>query len=262
MVRMADEESPYQRLVKEIAALEATAQRTENADVDISSMFQPTAASSARKYGELLVAIGKIEGGWAAITVQRPRAQPAPAKPAARVVPPQVAVQAAPQKPAPQQLQPSVQRTKVEAKKELEGFAKSLQGASSSAAAQATQKAETAAKGTVSGIAGGFGHIAESIGEIKLKRINTKDLVLPNLSLSDQVEELQRIIDGLRSGMFNEDELGVVVQEVYGLRQQVDDEKKELRKRKSEQSQDEFTLWTLRDQRLADAISLIEKKGA
>jgi len=97
---------------------------------------------------------------------------------------------------------------------------------------------------------------------IEVRHVNIKDLVLPSLSISDQVSELERIIEGLRASAFDQDHLSVVAEEVYGLRQEVNRLVREMKKKQAEMNPLDKTLWTMREERLNDAVLLLKAQGA
>jgi hypothetical protein len=97
---------------------------------------------------------------------------------------------------------------------------------------------------------------------IEVRHVNIKDLVLPSLSISDQVSELERIIEGLRASAFDQDHLSVVAEEVYGLRQEVNRLAREMKKKQAEMNPLDKTLWTMREERLNDAVLLLKAQGA
>ena len=100
--------------------------------------------------------------------------------------------------------------------------------------------------------------VPESKPQPKIKvKFNEKDLVLPKLSIADQISELERIIEGLKEQVFDENHREVVLQEVYGLSAYIERSSKDLRKRKITLNQTEQSLWALRQQRLDEAMSLI-----
>lgn len=100
--------------------------------------------------------------------------------------------------------------------------------------------------------------VPESKAQPKIKvKFNEKDLVLPKLSIADQISELERIIEGLKEQVFDENHKEVVLQEVYGLSAHIEKSSKDLRKRKITLNQTEQSLWALRQQRLDEAMSLI-----
>ncbi len=100
--------------------------------------------------------------------------------------------------------------------------------------------------------------VPESKPQPKIKvKFNEKDLVLPKLSIADQISELERIIEGLKEQVFDESHKEVVMQEIYGLSAYIERSSKDLRKRKMTLNQTEQSLWSLRQQRLDEAMSLI-----
>ena len=90
-----------------------------------------------------------------------------------------------------------------------------------------------------------------------IKKINESDLVLPNLSMADQISELEKILEGLKENVFDDKHIGVVIEELYGLADVTNQEKRRLKKNKISMSQLEQSLWALRDDRLNTAISLL-----
>ncbi|OJT94145.1 hypothetical protein Micr_00443 [Candidatus Micrarchaeum sp.] len=100
--------------------------------------------------------------------------------------------------------------------------------------------------------------VPESRPQPKIKvKFNEKDLVLPKLSIADQISELERIIEGLKEQVFDENHKEVVLQEIYGLSAYIERSSKDLRKRKITLNQTEQSLWALRQQRLDEAMGLI-----
>ncbi|MCL4403170.1 hypothetical protein M1310_00265 [Candidatus Marsarchaeota archaeon] len=95
---------------------------------------------------------------------------------------------------------------------------------------------------------------------IKVKKVNLKDLVLPNLSLPDQVSELERIIESISEGVLDQEHLDIVKQEVYGLYYFIELQRKQVVKEKKKLNSLEQSMWNLRDQRLVDAISALKQK--
>ncbi|MCL4372229.1 hypothetical protein M1373_02835 [Candidatus Marsarchaeota archaeon] len=92
--------------------------------------------------------------------------------------------------------------------------------------------------------------------KIKIK-YNENDLVLPKLSIADQISELERIIEGLKEHVFDEGHMEVVMQEVYGLSAHIDKSSKDLRKRRITLNETEQSMWNMRNQRLQEAMNLI-----
>ncbi len=90
-----------------------------------------------------------------------------------------------------------------------------------------------------------------------IKKINEGDLVLPNLSMADQISELEKILEGLKENVFDDKHIGVVIEELYGLVDVTNQEKRRIKKSRTTMSQLEQSLWALRDERLTTAISLL-----
>ncbi|MEM0148520.1 MAG: hypothetical protein QXY10_02900 [Candidatus Micrarchaeaceae archaeon] len=91
---------------------------------------------------------------------------------------------------------------------------------------------------------------------------NTKleDLVLPNLSITDQISELERIIEGLKENVFDNEHLEIIKEEIYGLADEINRNMKKMKKEKVAVSEYDQAALELRNQRLNDAITLIEKR--
>ncbi len=100
------------------------------------------------------------------------------------------------------------------------------------------------------------------IGEISRKKIDIGELVLPSLSTADQISELEKIIEGLRENVFDQEHLEVVANEVYGLKQVTAASHRGKPRRGGEQAELDQSLMELRDQRLDDAIALLNNIGA
>jgi len=98
---------------------------------------------------------------------------------------------------------------------------------------------------------------APRIKGFDIKKINEGDLVLPNLSMADQISELEKILEGLKENVFDGDHIGVVIEELYGLADVTNQERRRMKKNRISMSQLEQSLWRLRDDRLATAISLL-----
>ncbi len=236
---MADQEGGtlYSKLAGQIGEIESTAKRQEASTVDISGSFDAPFTKSTTSYKALINVIIEIEKKGGFFQRQRPTAKPLPPVAMAQVVVqaqqaqqpvelPPIQLQAAElqQEPVQQESQ------KIYAGRELSELAKSLPL-----------------------------HIPR-FGEHKLKKQNSADLVLPNLSLSDQVAELERILEGLTTGALGGDDLDTVRSEVYGLAMQVNNEKKGLKGKNKQLGSDEYSLWTLRDQRIEEVISAMKQR--
>jgi hypothetical protein len=115
------------------------------------------------------------------------------------------------------------------------------------------QEQEQKAKIELGSIIRNLGPIKKFSG-IKMKRVNTSQLVLPNLTLADQIAELERIIEGLKENVFDNEHMQIVIEELTGLNQVVSDAKKKGVVSKSELEQ---SLINLRDERLIEALALL-----
>ncbi len=89
------------------------------------------------------------------------------------------------------------------------------------------------------------------------KKVDVEQMVLPSLSMSDQIAELERIIEGMKENIFDADHFEIVMEEVYALVKTVNDRKKRMKKSGAKVSALEQSLWLLRDRRLEEAIGAI-----
>ncbi|MEM3227869.1 MAG: hypothetical protein QXK65_02905 [Candidatus Micrarchaeaceae archaeon] len=108
-----------------------------------------------------------------------------------------------------------------------------------------------------------FGGIAPKLKELKRPRAKSSDLVLPTLSLTDQISELERIIEGVKSNIFDKEHMEIVKLEVFGLDSIVEKaarERKKQAKQQAEKSELEESLVSVRNQRLADAVALLQNR--
>ena len=94
-------------------------------------------------------------------------------------------------------------------------------------------------------------------GELKIKRLDTKKLVLPNLPISDQIRELEQIMAALKENALDGDQMKVARLELAGLKQHVKDMEEELAREKKSLSALDRSLWDMREQRLDEAVSLM-----
>jgi hypothetical protein len=97
--------------------------------------------------------------------------------------------------------------------------------------------------------------------KINIRRINLKELVLPSLSMADQISELERIIEGIRENAFDQEHMTIVVEEVYGLQKYIAMQEKEQKRKRIEPSPLEQSLIALREQRLNDAFLELRQRG-
>ena len=95
------------------------------------------------------------------------------------------------------------------------------------------------------------------IEEVQIS-MNLKDLVLPNLPMAEQVPELEKMIEGLRINIFDSDQIATLRKELQGLQAEMANEKAEMQKSKTEPIDSEKELWTVREQRLAEALAMVK----
>ncbi len=111
------------------------------------------------------------------------------------------------------------------------------------------------------------GELESIISEIKLEKIHLRlrkvkqsELILPNLSPTDQISELEKIIEGLKENVFDEEHLAIIKEEIYGLLDSVNKSKKKISKKEVVLTDFDRSVMELRDERLNDALALLEKR--
>ncbi|MGC8586837.1 MAG: hypothetical protein ACP5K9_00915 [Candidatus Micrarchaeia archaeon] len=90
--------------------------------------------------------------------------------------------------------------------------------------------------------------------ERELEKIETKKLILPSLSLQDQLSELEKISEGLDEQVFDDEQLKIIVSEVKGLRERL-----KFEKMPAEQFQSSFIV--PRNNRLMEVEEKLYKMG-
>lgn len=90
--------------------------------------------------------------------------------------------------------------------------------------------------------------------KIKNMHINIKELVLPTLSIADQVSELERISRAINEGVLDNNHMKIVIEEVYGLKLVLDKNDKSAKGMIGINN----SIESLRSQRLSDVMSKIE----
>ena len=93
------------------------------------------------------------------------------------------------------------------------------------------------------------------INAFNMKVAGEDDLILPKLSTSDQIAELQRMIEGIKGASFTNDQLKIIKKEVLGLNDEIAQSKKQGYGKES--SSIEQQLVQLRDSRLSEVITLV-----
>jgi len=110
-------------------------------------------------------------------------------------------------------------------------------------------------------IIGGLSPTKPNFKEIKMKRPNAPKTVLPNLQISDQIQELERIITALRENVLDKEQMKIVKLELAGLKDYINKLRKEIEKEGKSLNELDQSLWAIRDQRLEEAI-ILSKSGA
>ncbi len=250
---MAEDTSEYGRLVELIDGIEKDSKKPESGFIDLSEIVNAAAVPAHGTYAAALQLIGEVESGG-----RRMREQPM-----------QIPTQQAPE----QHLittgvtqTPFKQGEVPKPQKEKKPFAlfpqKQAQEAQPVAQKQTEEMRKQKTAMELSAIMGKLQSVRPSIPEFKRRKLNVKDLVLPNLSIADQISELERIIEGLNEHVFDGDHMEIVSQEVFGLQQVIADQRKKAKGKREAQSPLEQSLIDVRDQRLGDAASLLQQSGA
>ncbi|MEM3841291.1 MAG: hypothetical protein QXN59_01180 [Candidatus Micrarchaeaceae archaeon] len=94
------------------------------------------------------------------------------------------------------------------------------------------------------------------------KKVDVDMMVLPSLSMSDQIAELERIMEGIKEGIFDAEHFEIVMEEVYALVKSVNERKKRLKKSGAKLSAIEQSLWLVRDKRLEEVIKAINEMNS
>jgi len=237
----------YQAMVELIAEVEASAPEAGTSFIDIGGIMAPQEPQEQKTYRQLIELIEQAETGKRAREQEKARQSQPQLQPQA---PPHLVTSgvmqagyasgmAQPQpRPAKRIQLPQVNVPGEMLKRQRENVAKEI--------------------GAIAGKLSSFKPKMEL--ELRKRRIKISDLVLPSLSLADQISEVERIIEGLREHVFDKEHMEIVSQEVYGLAEVVSQQRKEAKG--APLAPLEQSLWDLRDQRLADAAALLEGKGA
>ncbi len=156
-------------------------------------------------------------------------------------------VEAKPQKGAAARQQSAKQAVERESRTAAEGIA------------EAQQPKRESIKAEMQGIVSGLHEAKPKFNELKIKRVNTNDLVLPGLPISDQIRELEQIVAALRENALDKEQAKIARLELEGLQQVVNDLEDELAREKRSLSELDRSLWDMRRQRLTEALSLIKR---
>jgi hypothetical protein len=248
--------SEYESALALIGEIEGASKKTDVSFINISDLVNKEVASKV-KYSDILQLISEVEGGGRKLK-ERPLQSVQTAMPAQPVQPVPGAKQAT--STITSQIQaPPLQEEKVAKPGGRFGFGLPR-------ARLAPKEAETqrrlGAAAELSSIVGRLQQPKQAplFPEIKLKKkVNMKELVLPNLSIADQISELERIIEGLRENVFDLEQTGIVIQEIYGTEQMVIEERKKLKGKPPSENELEKSLYDIRDQRLTEAATLLQQ---
>lgn len=238
MVKMDGGGKDFSGLIALIEDIEASAQKEQSAvAIDVTDTFSPHAVDKKKTYVEMLQLLEEIEPGARKATKEaaaRPEMQPHLIT--AGLEQAQFAQTAVP--------------SRHEAPQEKQGPVKTLQ-----------ENKDRVLK-ELGSLTVKLASLAPYAEEMKRRQVNVSELVLPGLSVADQISELERIIEGLKENVFDRDHMQIVADEVYGLSQVIaDDRKMSKRGAAAQQGALEKSLTDLRDQKLAEAAALLKDKG-
>jgi hypothetical protein len=93
------------------------------------------------------------------------------------------------------------------------------------------------------------------LGNVAVKQ--KSQLVLSNLTVSDQIRELEKIIAGISGSAFDDEHIKIIKKEMKGLKAMIANEKRLSAKGKLKMSDPESALWELRNRRFAEAGSAL-----
>ncbi len=215
--------SKYENTLKLIEEIEQTSTKAQSAEIDMSGSFVSESAQAPQNYKDLISLINEIERKGRIFSRQKP------IQTERRV--------------AEQQLQPKNEIQEIQVSK---GPAQ-------------PSKAERSAKEELEHLTKELPLNIPLFSDSKLKRVKTSELVLPNLSIMDQVAELERIIEGIKGGAFNNEDIYIVKEELYGLAREINYENKKLKKNKAYDDKD-YQLKLMRKERLAQSIEMLSSR--
>lgn len=215
--------SKYENTLKLIEEIEQTSTKAQSAEIDMSGSFVSESAQAPQNYKDLISLINEIERKGRIFSRQKP------IQTERRV--------------AEQQFQPKNEIQEIQVSK---GSAQPI-------------KAERSAKEELEHLTKELPLNIPLFSDSKLKRVKTSELVLPNLSIMDQVAELERIIEGIKGGAFNNEDIYIVKEELYGLAREINYENKKLKKNKAYDDKD-YQLKLMRKERLAQSIEMLSSR--
>jgi hypothetical protein len=224
-------------LINDVQEIEKASEKPEFSTVDISTLETTQLTHTPPNFRDILNLTLSIESGALAQQFKsQKQAQTAPAPQRTVAITAQQAKQTIQQQPV-QISQPIQQQPQLVAQEQSE----------------ATSVKQEMEKFT-SELAADANNSKPQINTFKVKIEGEDDLVLPKLSVVDQLSELEHIIEGINQHVFDEEHLNIIKEEVFGLKSEVSMEISQGTER--EIGIDQMMI-QLRDKRLNEAIALI-----
>ncbi len=207
------DDDDYQKAVSLVDTID-TSHGPESAQIDMSDVFANRLQLKKLSYADVGQLIERGEKG----TAYKPEAAQAP-QPAQ-----QAHAQPAPQRPQPQpQPQPAPRVPKHELSKDMNGAAERLRS-----------------------MVGGAGKEFATDVSTKIEEAKEANLVLPKLSLQDQISDLDKMKEGIDEHVFDAEQLHIIEEEVDGM------ERISTRESKSTLNDEQRELVIMRNQRLKE----------
>ncbi|HUY70076.1 MAG TPA: hypothetical protein VMV00_00725 [Candidatus Baltobacteraceae bacterium] len=223
-------EDNFTQLLKIVQTVEGAARPQEVNFVDTSGIGQQQAGAARPRYSEMLKTVFALESKLQLEMRQQGMHAPQQLKTQQEAQVQQERVTVA-QKRVPQIRAPPMPNIRI--------------GAAVSRGITAMEAEKQAVGRELGALVKGMGALESAVKSVTIKKIDTRSLVLPNLSVSDQIVELERIAQGLKENVFDQDQLSVIRQEVLGLNQVANEGKRQG-----------DPLTAARDQRLREIMSM------
>ncbi len=238
----------YVDLIKDIDEIEKASTKVDLNQIDISEIQSTQMQHPKPDFKAILDSAMRIESGKAIEQQQAQRQKQQQPKQVAQM---QAAVRAAQAQatvmvaPEPLQQKPVQQVQVQQPQPPKPSLSESVKGEISNFTSKLTQSSEPP---------------HQPINTFKMQIEGEDDLILPKLSASDQISELERIMEGLQQNAFDKEHMAIVKKEAYGLSKAI------ARERKrgiygGESSGMEQSLILIRDQRLSEVIAILSGAG-
>ncbi len=251
----SEHQTLYSKLVEQIAELQTVSTKPPASSVDISGSFKFVPSKASTTYQQLLVTISEIERRGTAMPRQPVRRQVPIVQPQAQQhISPQPIMQPAKVQPVQQPMAEQVAPITIQASQQPG----SAQQQVMMQQPRAPQAAKVSAEKELAELTKALPIRMPLFGAQKLQT-GQSNLVLVNLSLLDQISELERLFEGVRSGVLMQSDLDVVRKEVVGLALHINEQKEQIKRKRMTLTQDEYPLWEMRDQRIRDLISALDQ---